>query len=34
MIDELTVKTHVSSAKDWVQVFRPFSYTAAVIPVL
>ena len=34
MTGKLTVNTHVSSAKDWVQVFRPFSYTAAVIPVL
>jgi len=34
MTDKLIVNAHISSAKDWVQVFRPFSYTAAVIPVL
>ena len=34
MASELTTKHSPSSAKAWVQVFRPFSYTAAVIPVL
>ena len=34
MTSELTVNTSLHSAKAWIQVFRPFSYTAAVIPVL
>lgn len=34
MSKEVAVNTPPYSAKAWVQVFRPFSYTASVIPVL